>query len=199
VLTSKAVAEQLLATPLSIGEATRTAADGGLPAEPGFYAWWSDHAAIPGVPPNPHPKVPECSLFYVGISPARESSAQSIRARVIGNHLRGNTGASTFRLTLAALLIDAHSLHPQARGPKVILPAAENRRLTEWQERNLRLTWVVRPAPWEVEAEVIAILGPPLNLAANAAHPFHHELSAARRRLRVRVEAPPDHRVGATP
>jgi hypothetical protein len=62
------------------------------PAVAGFYAWWSRRGALAGVPHIPHPLQEEVSLLYVGISPAREMSRQTIRSRVIGNHLNGNVG-----------------------------------------------------------------------------------------------------------
>src|SRR6266849_703466 len=83
-----------------------------LPAAPGFYAWWSRRDSISGVPHVPHPLDGEISLLYVGIRPARETSRQTLRSRVIGNHLNGNVGSSTFRFVLAALLIDALDLAP---------------------------------------------------------------------------------------
>jgi hypothetical protein len=82
-----------------------------LPAAPGFYGWWSRRGAVGPVPHILHPLDEEVSL-YVGISPARETSAQTLRSRVVRNHLNGNVGSSTFRLVLAALLIDALDLHP---------------------------------------------------------------------------------------
>jgi hypothetical protein len=77
-----------------------------LPAAPGFYGWWSRRGAIEGLPHIPHPADDDLSLLYVGISPVRESSRQTVRSRVIGNHLNGNVGSSTFRFVLAALLVD---------------------------------------------------------------------------------------------
>lgn len=68
-----------------------------LPAAPGVYAWWSRRDAIPRVPHASHPLDDELSLLYVGISPVREASRQTIRSRVFGNHLNGNVGSSTFR------------------------------------------------------------------------------------------------------
>src|SRR5215217_50664 len=62
----------------------------GVPAEPGFYAWWLiDGAALPEVPldgPPPH-------LLYVGIAPSRATSRATLRSRVLGNHIGGNLAA----------------------------------------------------------------------------------------------------------
>src|SRR5205823_2724272 len=90
-----------------------------LPAAPGFYCWWSRRNAIAGLPHVPHPLDGGLSLLYVGISPARDSSRQTLRSRVLGNHLNGNVGSSTFRFVLAALLIDELDLRPFLRGTKV--------------------------------------------------------------------------------
>ena len=106
------VVSTLKGTPVTTRDARRSPADGGLPAEPGFYAWWSLEGAIAGVPLVPHPIDASLGLFYVGISPANVASTQSVRTRVMNNHLSGNLGSSTFRLTLAAL--SARSLRPSS-------------------------------------------------------------------------------------
>jgi hypothetical protein len=81
------------------------------------------------------------ALVYVGISPARETLRQTVRSRVIGNHLNRNVGSSTFRFVLAALLTDALDLHPYLRGTKVALSTPDNGRLSGWQRKHLLLTW----------------------------------------------------------
>jgi GIY-YIG catalytic domain-containing protein len=158
-----------------------------LPAAPGFYGWWSPRGAIRGLPQIPHPADDDLSLLYVGISPVRESSRQTVRSRVIGNHLNGNVGSSTFRFALAALLVDTLKLRPFLRGSKVALGASENARLSAWQREHLLLTWSTRQRPWEIEGEVIAHLGPPLNSAGNAAHDFYERVREARAELRLRA------------
>jgi GIY-YIG catalytic domain len=160
-----------------------------LPAAPGFYCWWSQRDAIAGLPHVPHPLERGLSLLYVGISPARESSRQTIRSRVLGNHLNGNVGSSTLRFVLAALLVDALELHPSLRGTKVVLSAPDNARLSGWQRQHLLLTWCARERPWEIEGEVIAWLGPPLNSASNADHAFYPVVRAARAEFRRRARA----------
>jgi hypothetical protein len=160
-----------------------------LPAAPGFYGWWSRRGALASVPYIPHPLHDDVCLLYVGISPARETSRQTVRSRVIGNHLNGNVGSSTFRFVLAALLIDALELQPHLRGTKVALSAHDNARLSAWQRERLLLTSCARERPWEIESEVIARLGPPLNSAANAVHVFYPAVRAARAELRRRARA----------
>ncbi len=162
-----------------------------LPAAPGFYGWWSRRGAVGPVPHIPHPLDEEVSLLYVGISPARETSAQTLRSRVVRNHLNGTVGSSTFRLVLAALLIDALDLHPFVRGAKVALSAADNGRLSAWQREHLLLTSCARERPWEIEGEVIAQLTPPLNSTGNAAHAFYSAVRAVRAEFRRRARAAP--------
>jgi len=108
---------------------------------------------------------------------------------VLGNHLNGNVGSSTFRFVLAALLTDALDLHPHLRGTKVALNASDNERLSAWQRTHLLLTWCARQRPWEIESEVIRKLTPPLNAAGNAAHPFYPAVRAARAEFRRRAGA----------
>jgi hypothetical protein len=162
-----------------------------LPAAPGFYGWWSRRSALASVPYIPHPLHDDVCLLYLGISPARETSRQTVRSRVIGNHLNGNVGSSTFRFVLAALLIDALELHPYLRGMKVALNADDNARLSAWQREHLFLTWCARERPWEIESEVIARLAPPLNSAANAVHAFYPTVRDARQEFRRRARATP--------
>jgi hypothetical protein len=99
---------------------------------------------------------------------------------LIGNHLNGNLGSSTFRFILAALLMDALERRPFLRGTKVALDATDNARLSAWQREQLLLTWHARERPWEIEGEAIARLGPPLNTAGNTAHGFYSRVPGAR-------------------
>ena len=175
----QAVAELTL-TPKSLREAT---SPGGLPPGPGLYAWWTVPGSIHEVPRCPHPSVPDFDLFYIGISPSNAKSSQNLRKRVAGNHIKGNTGSSTFRLTLAALLFETLGWKP-IMTDRAVLSREDNRALTDWQHEHLGLTWTVRAEPWTIEHQVIAALQPPLNLAGNRAHGFASTVSAARRRFK---------------
>ena len=179
------VVAELTSIPKSLNEATSSS---GLPPEPGLYAWWTVPGSIPDVPGCPHPTVADLDLFYVGISPSSAKSSQNLRKRVAGNHIKGNTGGSTFRLTLASLLFETVAWQPVMTDRPVLTPE-NNRALTQWQHDHLRLTWAVHPEPWTIEHEVIGRLRPPLNLAGSA-HEFGATLSAARRRFKEAAGAP---------
>lgn len=178
------VVAELLSAIVDIETARRSPDQGGIPATTGFYAWWARPGAIEGVPLSPHPRHPDAALFYVGIAPARASSSQTIRSRVIGNHLSGNLGSSTFRFTLAALLRESLGFQPERRTTKVVLPPDQNAALSEWQREHLQVSWCFVPEPWLLEAGVIDLMEPPLNLADNGNHPFRATLRQARRSLR---------------
>lgn len=173
------VIEGLLVGPVHVDTARAT-----LPERGGVYAWWTDRGAIPGVPPQPHPSEEALDLFYIGIAPRDAKSSATLKSRIVDNHLGGNTGSSTFRFALAALLVDTLRLTPHRTKTKYVLPATQNQALSAWQREHLKLSWVEHDAPWLIEDEIIAALRPPLNLAGNAAHPFHSTLSKARGRYR---------------
>jgi hypothetical protein len=124
------VVAALLGDPVSVEAALVRAGEGGLPAAPGFYAWWAAEGAIAGAPHHPHPRLPELGLLYVGISPARPSSRGTIRSRVAGQHVRGNTSSSTFRFVLASLLLEELALTPRGTASKVALDPGDNARLS---------------------------------------------------------------------
>lgn len=175
----------LCASPVGVEQALKATTDGGVPEKPGLYAWWCGPHALRIVPVVPHPHRPELRLLYIGIAPSRPSSSATLRSRVVGNHLRGTTGRSTLRFSLAALLRDDLDLHPHRVGKKVLLPADENARLSVWQAKHLLVSWVVHPTPWSVEAGVIEQLHAPMNRAANGAHPFYGAMGHARAAFRA--------------
>jgi hypothetical protein len=179
----------LIRAPVELTVVRAPETEGGIPALPGLYAWWVKAGALPVVPPMPHPSAPGWNLLYIGIAPRNDLSPTTIRSRVLTQHLGGSTGSSTFRLSLAALLIDTLAFHPVRRKNDFVLPRAENVKLSEWQREHLRLTWVAQPAPWTIEPLVIAALNPPLNLDHNSAHPFHRTMTAARARFRAAAGA----------
>lgn len=178
------IVTELYGVPVSTEVARRKPDEGGLPERPGFYAWWLKPGSLPGVPSPPHPNQEALDLLYVGIAPNSEASQQTLRSRVRGNHLGGNTGSSTFRFSLAALLLEREGYVPTTTKTKFVLTKEDNGRLSDWQQANLFLTWSEQSEPWMYEDEVIAAMEPPLNLAGNSSHPFHATMSQARRQFK---------------
>ena len=167
----------------TIAEAHRDAKSGGLPKHPGVYAWWVSPGALRDVRGPAHP-TELLELLYVGIAPKDASSTATLRSRIRGQHLGGNIGSSTFRQSLAALLFEDQGCATRRSGSRAQLVPEDNRALREWQLEHLRLAWVERPRPWTVEARVIALMTPPLNLANNASSPLYQRLKGLRAKLR---------------
>ncbi|MEW6581912.1 MAG: GIY-YIG nuclease family protein [Actinomycetota bacterium] len=116
--------------------------------ERGIYAWWVEDGALPGVPTTPHPVATSFGLIYVGIGPRSAASGETLSTRLVGKHMKGNTGSSTLRLTLAAHLLDALDLKPVATTTKTVLTPRDNGRLSSWMGEHLGVTWIAHPSPW---------------------------------------------------
>jgi hypothetical protein len=170
--------ERLTEAPTTI---TAARVSSGVPAAPGFYAWWlGDRRALPDVPTSPHPTDPSLGLAYLGIAPNGPSSAATIRSRVLGNHLGNALGSSTFRRALAALLWEREGWEPILKGKKAAFAPEQNQALTRWMETNMLVSWCRAEEAWRHEAELIAEMLPPLNSDDNHDHPFYPTIKAAR-------------------
>ena len=182
------IAQALCSAPVGVSQALLSPECGGIPASPGLYSWWCPDDVLEIVPVVRPLERSDHRLLYVGIAPRSELSHATLRSRVIGSHLRGTTGRSTFRLSLAALLLDQLDLHPVMRGAKVLLSAEENSNLSTWMGRSLRVGWVVQEQPWRIERDVIVALKPPLNRALNSTHPFNADMRQRRAQFRYRAK-----------
>jgi len=115
-----------------------------VPDRQGLYAWYCDYRLVP----DAQPRLPDpigWNLLYVGIAPSRSTSKATLRSRVLGQHLGGNVGSSTFRLSLAALLWEGEGWVPERAGSRAQLSRADNGSLSAWQERHLALSWAEHP------------------------------------------------------
>ncbi|TFV62005.1 UNVERIFIED_ORG: GIY-YIG nuclease family protein [Bacillus sp. AZ43] len=166
------------------------AARDAVPAEPGLYAWWSLPGALPGITGPRHPDGGH-ELVYVGLARSGPSSRATLRSRVVGNHIRGTTGQSTLRRSLASLLVEREGWRSRFTDRPLLVPDDEVR-LDAWMQQHLALTWAVHEEPWTVEAQVIAELTPPLNQSANASHPLYRHVRDARSRWRTAARAARD-------
>jgi hypothetical protein len=123
--------------------------------------------------------------MYVGIAPKAATSSARLRSRVCGQHIGGNIASSTFRFGLASLLWEREGWTPRRSGSgKFQLDAADNRELSRWQRKHLRLRWATVPTPWLFEADVVAAMKPPMNREHNHLHPFYASMGNARDRFR---------------
>lgn len=165
-------------------EARRPPSEGGVPSTSGLYAWWSPDLEEVGEIPLPFVQAANARLLYVGISPVRAGSRQTLRGRVCGNHLRGRVSSSTFRLSLAALLWQQEGWLLARSGNTPLLSPPAHQALAAWQRTHLRVSWAVHPKPWEVERSVVKAMAPPFNLAGNRTSALSWTLSEARQRFR---------------
>ena len=81
---------------------------------PGLYSWWVDAAGAVDLSRGLGLLV-EPTRIYAGLTgatkwPSGATGKNTLRKRVGGNHIRGRVRGSTFRFTLAAILLDALSL-----------------------------------------------------------------------------------------
>jgi GIY-YIG catalytic domain-containing protein len=154
----------------------------------GIYAWWlaiSD--ALPGVPTTPHPSE-SVGLLYVGIGPGSARSLNRTLRDRFRDHTTKNTGASTLRLVLAAFLFESQGWQPYWRD-RPLLRKGDNIALSAWQATNLLVQWTRFADPWEIEADVVDVMRPPLNRDHNERHEFYSKVGAARAHFRAVARA----------
>jgi hypothetical protein len=158
-----------------------------VPPEPGIYAWYFRELPSSSIEEQGCWQWQSKKLLYTGISPSapprngKPPSTQNIRKR-IAYHMRGNAYGSTLRLSIGCLLADSIGIQLRRVGSGDRLTFADGESLlSEWLDENAYVTWVTHPQPWLVETEAISRLYLPLNLDQNSSHPFHGQLSAARK------------------
>jgi hypothetical protein len=151
-------------------------------ARPGLYAWWVDEAGRQelsdtlGVGALPH-------LIYAGQTgatawPSGRSRSSTLGQRVRGNHLRGNVQSSTFRRTLASLLVPGIDARD---GEASVEPT-----ISSWMNRHLRVAvWPYddRDRLADLEDRVLHVIDPPLNLEGRPPSQLRVRIAARRRQL----------------
>lgn len=166
------VTAALLSPPLPLVDTAAVA-----PSRPGVYAWWGRPDLLPVAGGRTLPGRDDLAVLYVGVG-------ADLHARIAGRHLRGSTGSSTLRLTLASLLRIDEGFETRRTSRVVLTPDGESR-LTEWMHQHVQVTWRETAAFDDVEPGVIAALAPPLNLDHNAGHPARPAVQAARAAFRA--------------
>jgi hypothetical protein len=154
---------------------------------PGLYSWSVDPAGAADLTRGLGVRI-EPTRIYAGLTgatkwPSGATGKSTLRKRVGGNHIRGRVRGSTFRLTLAAVLLDVLGL--EVAGPKKLTPASEAA-LTAWIRDHLSVA--VFPFPHagalaDLEHLVLAELDPPLNLDGMPLTPLRTRLAQLRMRI----------------
>ncbi len=139
------------------GELDATVAD--LPGAPGLVAWWAAPSVLPELDGAPHPHA-DLRLLDLGV-------ATMLRNRVRRQDLY-RTGVSRLRRVASGLLAEELALAP-TWAADVILPKADEERLTAWLRARLALTWVPDDERVAHREAVAALLGP-AGLDSPAAH-----------------------------
>lgn len=153
------------------------------PTCPGIYGWWMKRGAL-DIPDARYEEQDGHQLLYVGISPRKPSatgrtSKGTVRDRLV-THATKDASRSTLRRTLGVLLADDLGLTLGVhRGREHYGPEGEAL-ISHWLDANARIAWVVDPAPWEAEEELLAQATLALNLDGRS-DAFARSISSRRR------------------
>lgn len=131
-----------------------------LPGAPGLYAWWAPATVLEGWSGRAHPRRPDLRALDAG-------AARMLRNRIRRQDLY-RTGVSRLRRVLSGLLLDELALAP-TWAAEVILPRADEDRLSVWMRAQLSLTWCPHETPAAALDEVVAALGPATAVSASVA------------------------------
>lgn len=143
---------------------------------PGLYSWWVDEAGADDLGAGLGARI-EPGVVYVGQAgatrqPSGVRSDNTLFGRLVGMHLGGRAEFSTFRLSLAAVLVE-----------RLGVTRRDEAALSEWMERHLSVVAVAVPDRdrlGELEGRVVAEMDPPLNLSRVESTPVRRRLSELR-------------------
>ena len=93
--------------------------------------------------------------------------------------MTGNASQSTLRRTLGVILTEPLGLTLGIHGGRPTFGPDGERRITEWLHENAKVAWVLDPAPWVVEYELLGSADFALNLDGRS-DDFVRSISAKR-------------------
>lgn len=159
------------------------------PAASGVYAWF--FKVVPKTVPTTDCFVRDGrAVLYVGISPGKPNSKETLRSR-LRFHYNGHAEGSTLRLTLGCLLEEELGTVLCSSGKRMMFGAAEAR-LSQWMAANTAVTWVEYDQPHVLERHLLETMQLPLNIDHNSSHPFCDTLRSVRRAARLRARRLPN-------
>lgn len=151
---------------------------------PGLYSWWVDGQGAAALALGLGLPV-KAGRIYAGQTgatkwPSGRTGAMTLRRRLGGNHIGGGVRSSTFRLTLAAALLEGLGL-------EVVAPRRLSREsellVSRWIAKHLALGVHAFPDPdplADLEHRVLALLDPPFNLDGMPPSPVRSRLREVR-------------------
>ncbi len=158
---------------------------------PGLYAWWVDTTGSQLISSRLGVSIP-AGIVYVGQAGAakdRDNHA-TLGSRIGDNHISGRIRNSTFRLTVAAILLE--DLESHISGDRNIGPAGESV-ISDWVSKHMSITVAPLRDPKRIgafEDQVLSELDPPLNLKGMANSPVRETLSQRRSMFRNKTVPP---------
>ena len=141
-----------------------------LPGAPGLHAWWAPPTVLAGWPGSAHPHDAGLRCLDVG-------AARMLRNRIRRQDLY-RSGVSRLRRVLAGLLLEDLALAPTWIAD-VVLPRADEDRLTGWMREHLRLTWCPHDTPLDAVTVLVDHLGPAMTTTPGVAADAEARFTAA--------------------
>jgi hypothetical protein len=154
---------------------------------PGLYSWWVDQGGARDLSLGLGEKV-EPGRIYAGQTgatkwPSGVTGKATLRSRIGSQHIRGRIGGSTFRLTLAAALVQGLNLDRASAGR---LDPGSEKKVSAWIGAHLELAthaFTERDPLKNLEDRVLVDLDPPLNIEGMRATSIRTKLVVLRRGL----------------
>jgi hypothetical protein len=155
--------------------------------QPGLYSWWVDAPGAEDLSKGLGQTI-IAGRIYAGQTgatkwPSGTIGSRTLAGRIGGNHLNGRIRGSTFRLTLAACLVEPLVL---ARTGARQLDSRSEESLSAWMRVHLAIAvmpYADRDKLGDLEHNVLTQLDPPLNLDRMERTPARSSLSRKRAEL----------------
>ena len=186
----------MLSDPYCVEDPRRFPRDPVAANSAGLYSWWADSVARDvfckaGLDLNAlRAGENEFALIYIGQAgatkwPSGRTSTASLRSRIKSNHIGGNIKSSTFRETIAAVLVAASYCAVVA--PRK-LSRNDNHELSDWIKDHCRVNAVPfgdRDSLGRIEDAVLQEIDPPCNIENRHTNDFRERLDELRKALRA--------------
>jgi len=162
---------------------------GSIPSDvkKGVYAWWFRNIP-PDVPVDGTVVADDRHLLYIGTGPVSPTSKSNLRER-LRSHVSPDASRSTLRKSLGCILEFPFEITRKSKNNLHYGLGECEARLSQWLEKNARVSWAAHPSPWELESYLIKRLALPLNVDENGHCEFACRLHERRKALFAEARA----------